>query len=231
MDCESVSLLTGTVAVLGILLPLVGVWIGQGSQRPNLPAGFKSTGLALQFVRNRTELATLIGNLADPFRDELRARLSKDRLLLTVYTLFLVGLAFILCHLDHSSARWVACVAALLALAAGIADVIENRRITKALTFDTAQLNDEMASGIRQASLIKWVTYFLAFGLLGFLLTVSPDNIYRIVGGVLLLNAVIGLLGLRIYSLLAVAVPFTGVASFIIGVLLFIRPERLGAIC
>jgi Trk-type K+ transport system membrane component len=231
MDCETVSLLTGSVAVLGVLLPIVGVWIGQGSKRTSLPEGFKTAGLALQFAGNGSDIAKVIGESDGPFRSELITRTKKDFVLLVVYTLFLVSLAFILCHLNNATAPWLTTVAAVCSLTAGLADLTENRRLIKVFGTRVEQITDEMAQGIRRASLVKWLTYFIAIGLLGLMLLLSPDTIYRLVGVVFVVNSAIGLVGLRKYSLLPLAVLLTGILSFVIGILLFIRPEALGAIC
>src|SRR5262245_45757479 len=80
------------IAAAGVLVVSLALVLDAGRFAPrDLPHGFASPGLALQFARQAAEVEQIVGGPADPDRDVMRSQVALDWPLIACYAVFFVA--------------------------------------------------------------------------------------------------------------------------------------------
>jgi hypothetical protein len=198
LDESRVRLLGRCLLVLGI--PLVVAMQFLGPHKPPkgaLPRGFQAPMLAIELPQSSDEVETIV-------RVSGGERRMKNGLMLDLGIIFLYGSVLaalgVLLHQSPvpAAGRIAGAAGALIGVAAGLLDIVENLRIWKVLAGarDGASLQ-----ALTQVSLWKWGLLAVAFLLLvGLFLLGAP--MARVLAGLCLVTGVVGLLGLKRHPLL-----------------------------
>jgi hypothetical protein len=207
MDRIELIWLVRIIGILGIL----AVVVGSAMPKPKLSeeekktlrkAGFRGPITGLELSRS-TEIFRMIAG-SESRRNAIRRNLSTDFLFIPIYVLLYVGLAVLLAQRGAGWPLVLAVAADILAVAAGVFDVVENRRVLPFL--DATQPDERLEEawlvsalqGIWLASVVKWTALAASSLLLAplFLARHSPfegADWYFVLIGLFLVAAGIGL--------------------------------------
>jgi hypothetical protein len=200
-----------------------------------LPGGFHGPGLALQRARNQTEANQAIeiqGLLLGATTKEERMAAGKAALAKTVHAdnvvvipTYVIALGLLCLWLTIQSPkgqRWPTAAAILSVIAAGIADLFENKNILDFLNEKTTKVD-----GINIASTFKWAFLFLVLALLSRRFSTIKDSLIRPINYFLIAVAALGAMGLLA---LRVAVEWSfwlmALSLILVGILLLFIPKR-----
>lgn len=154
--------------------------------------GISNPVLAMEVVRNLTEVDAILSDAPSPDREVMRIKQYADFGFIACYAALFVIMSMILLPQGRS----IAISAAFFGVVAAVFDVIENLGILRVVNVDLAHTTQGMIDAIRYPSLIKWALVSLAFGLLGTLMWRTKSLALRFIGALDLLAAALGLYGL-----------------------------------
>jgi hypothetical protein len=230
MDCIITNLELKAVSLLSLLVVVASIWVTRGEPNVSLP-GFPRAGLAFQLVGERQKIVNMLGELGSTTRTDFANTLHKDFVFIVIYGSFFLSLSLIASQANFSAAKWLGVVAVLCVLAAASADLVENYRMLGVLASRKDEITQDMAAGIRQASLFKWGLLFAAFGVLAVIFLLRM-NLLTILGGLLALSAMSGFIGLRHPRLIGLAlILMTAAILTMSGLFFFMSAKSLRAIC
>lgn len=214
----------GFVAVLN--LAMIALISGRPSfSNASRPVrGITNPVLAMEMVRDVSEVDLVLGDAPGPDREAMRVKQYADFGFIGGYAALYVLMAMLLV----GQGRSIAIAAALMGILAAVCDVIENLGILRIVDVDLARTSQAMIDAVRYPSLIKWTLASLALGLLGILAWRTGRMGLRIVGALDLVTALLGLGALCENRLLVwLGPPMLG--GLVGLVILFFRPYRNGA--
>jgi len=156
MDRIELIWLVRTVGILGILALVIGAAmpkpkLNKEERKALCGAGFQGPITGLELSRS-VEVYNIFARSKD-HQKAIRRNLSLDFLFIPTYVLLYVGLAVLLARHGTGWPLVLGVAAGILAVTAGIFDVMENRRVLDLLA---AAQPDGALDGIWFASVIKW---------------------------------------------------------------------------
>ena len=223
--------LARVIGIFALLVLLVAVWMGVGAraftclQQPCLPNGFRGHVAALEFARTVPDVGAIVGDVGNPNRDVMRRQLNRDFIFIAFYLVLYLLLVVVL-----SRTRSVAPLLIVITVAAAVCtagfDVLENVRALRVLNIPLASLDGAQVAGILDAAVIKWTFSFVTVALLSLAFR-HGDGLSKLLRGLLLLTALMGLVGLVFHPL----IPFS-MLPLLLGLLVLIgsglfKPLRL----
>lgn len=194
------------IGILALLALSVAVWMGVGArsfscvQQPCLPNGFRGHVAALEFARTVPEVEAIVGDKGSPNRDVMRRQLNRDFIFIILYLVLYLLLAVALFRAT-SFAPLLTVITVVAAFCTAGFDVLENVRALRVLDLPLASLDGPQVAGILDASLIKWTFSFVTIALLSLAFR-HGDGLSKLLRGLLLLTAVMGLVGLVYHPLI-----------------------------
>jgi hypothetical protein len=184
--------------------------------------GIPDPVLALQMAHDVSDVDAILGDSPSPDREVMRLKQYEDFAFIAGYAALYLTLALLLAR-RYPRLRLIAIVAAISGMAAAALDVTENLAILRIVNVPLATTTQLMVDAIRNAAIPKWGLGFVALGLLAIYFLRDRRRSAKIVGGIDVLAAVIGLVALIQNTLLPGAAGLIGLG--LIGatvVLLFI---------
>ncbi len=179
------------IGILGVLLVVIGLWMEFRPPRVKavspLPNGFTQPVLAMELAKTVADVEQIVGqqgNSVDQLK-ALRCNTKRDFALILTYMSLFLAMSMVLAQREFAWAPWLAVAAGGCALAAAVADVIENLRILRVLDLPLTSMSDSMVYGIRQVSLLRWGLIFAT------MLLLAPTFAFR-TGGISVLGLIIG---------------------------------------
>lgn len=154
--------------------------------------GITNPILAMEVVRNVNEVDAVLSDAPSADREVMRIKQYADFGFIAGY----VTLYALMAALLAKEGRAMAMAAAILGIAAGTFDVIENFGILRIVDANLAHTTQSMIDWVRYPSLIKWAAASLALALIGVLAMRTRQIGLRIVGALYILGAILGSLGL-----------------------------------
>ena len=226
MDClvshQELRILGG----LAVLFILAAVWVEQTAiERTDLP-GFKRAGMAVQRSGTKEIVRSAVGEKNSPHREQLKKGLRRDFVLILTYAGLFAALGLLLSQAHVSGARWWGIAAAISILGAAAFDVIENYKTFEILSLDSASITDSLSRTVRLMSTLKWLLFYLPVRLEGLIL-IELMNWFSLIGGLMLISAIAGVIGVRSHQLLTPAAVGLGVAVIILGLILLAAPQKI----
>ena len=208
----------GVAAVLNIAMIALIIFGRPHFSNASRPVrGIPDPVLAMEVVRNVSELDAILSDAPSPDREAMRIKQYADFGFIACYAILFVLIGLLV------RPRPVALFAAALGVLAAVFDVIENVGILRILDVDLNHTTQAMIDAVRIPSLIKWALASLTIGILGVLLMRTRRLGLRIVGALDLIAALLGLLGLIDNRALAWAGPWT-LGGLLGLVILYLRP-------
>jgi hypothetical protein len=211
----------GIVAVFN--LAMIAILSGRPSfSNASRPVrGISNPILAMEMVRNVTEVDAVLSDAPSPDREVMRIKQYGDFGFIGAYSALYVLMAMLLAGQGRSAAI----SAAVLGVIAAICDVIENIGTLRIVDVDFSHTTQAMIDAIRYPSLTKWALASAALGLLGILAWRTRRTGLRVVGALDLLAALLGGAGLYDNRFLQwLGIPMLG---GLVGLaILFFRPYR-----
>ncbi|HEX7185914.1 MAG TPA: hypothetical protein VF756_29085 [Thermoanaerobaculia bacterium] len=188
MDGPELTWMVRAVGVFCLAAALTGAFTRVRIPREDIPCGYTRPVLALELAPPVEVIAMIYDKPDTPERIRaLRRSVRADFLFIAAYVLLYVGLAALLAQ---RPGRWhplLGAVAAALAAAAAVLDVVENRHLLRFL--DDGSIPD----GMRLMAVLKWMAISAAAVLLSFLFFGARD-IFLATGVLLLASGLAGLL-------------------------------------
>ena len=154
--------------------------------------GISNPVLAMEVVRNVSEVDAVLSDAPSPDREVMRIKQYADFGFICCYAALYVLMSMLLV----GEGRSLAISAAVLGVAAAVFDVIENLGILRIVDVDLSHTTQSMIDLVRYPSLIKWTLTSLALGLLGSLALRTHRTGLRVVGALDVLAALLGFCGL-----------------------------------
>jgi hypothetical protein len=154
--------------------------------------GISNPILAMEMVRNVAEVDAVLSDAPSPDREAMRIKQYCDFGFICAYSALYVLMAVLLV----GQGRLAAISAAVLGIVAALCDVIENLGILRIVNVDLSHTTQAMIDAIRYPSLIKWALASLALGILGVLAMRTRRTGLRMIGGLYVLESLLGLYGL-----------------------------------
>jgi hypothetical protein len=180
----------GLLAVLNMAMIALLLALPHFSNASRPVRGISDPILAMEVVRNVTEVDAVLSDAPSPDREAMRIKQYADFGFIGGYAALFVLMSLLL------RPRYVAIGAGALGVTAAIFDVIENLGILRVVDVDLRHTTQAMVDAIRYPSLIKWTLVSLSLALFAILLLRTPRLGLRIVGAFDILAALLGLLGL-----------------------------------
>jgi hypothetical protein len=182
----------GILAVLN--LAMIAILSGRPSfSNASRPVrGITSPILAMEVVRNVSEVDAILSEAPSPDREVMRLKQYADFAFIVCYASLFVLMSVLLAP----EGRAIAIVAATLGVIGAVCDVIENIGILRIVDVDLSHTTQTMIDAIRYPSLVKWTLVSLSLGLLSILLLRTRSTGLRFVGALDALAAVLGLYGI-----------------------------------
>jgi hypothetical protein len=210
---------TGVLAVLNIAM--IAILLGRPSfSNASRPVrGIANPVLAMEVVRNITEVDAILSDAPSPDREVMRIKEYTGFAFIGCYAALFVVMGMMLVR----EGRALAITAGSLGVAAAVCDVIGNFGILRLVDVDLSHTTQAMIDAVRYPNLIKWALLAFSLGLFGILLPRKPGVAFRIVGAVGMLTALLALLGLFSNHILA----WTGIpmlVGFLGLAILYFRP-------
>jgi hypothetical protein len=185
--------------------------------------GITNPILAMEVVRNISEVDSVLGEAPSPDREVMRIKQYADFGFIGGYAALYVLMAMLLV----GQGRTIAISAAAMGIIAALCDVIENLGILRVVDVDLAHTSQTMIDAVRYPSLVKWTLASLALGLLGFLAWRTGGVGLRIVGTLDLAAGLLGIGGVADNRLLQwLGLPM--LAGLVGLAILYFRPRRHG---
>jgi hypothetical protein len=172
----------------------------QPGKKPCFPNGFAGHVAALEFARTGPEVEAIVADIGHINRDVMRRQLNRDFIFIVLYLVLYLLLAVILFRATSFAPLLVVITVAAAVSTAGF-DVLENVRTLKVLNLPLASLDGAQVAGILDAALIKWTLAFVTIALLSLAFRHS-DGLSKLLRGLFLLTAVMGLAGLVFHPLI-----------------------------
>ena len=212
----------GWVAVLN--LALIAILSGRphfsNASRP--VRGISNPILAMEVVRNISEVDTILSDAPSPDREAMRIKQYADFGFIGAYAALYLLMSMLLIR----EGRAIAISAAILGSLAAVFDVIENLAILRLTsTSISARTTQSMIDAIRYPSLIKWTLASLALGLLGILALRTKGIGLRMVGALNALAALMGLYGVLYDNVGLQRLVYVGSIALIALAILYFRPR------
>lgn len=198
--------LVRTIRVLGILVIAIALVMTITAPQffPNAtpPSAFKKPVLALEMVGSATDGKAILEQTAGG-KPAIAYALYLDFGFIAGYASLYLLISLLLARRNCPWAKYLAWVAAISGLASAGFDVMENLGILKLI--NATVITEQMASDIRDASLIKWMLSFVTMALLAVTFYALTRRAAWI-GYAFIITAIIGLAALIFRPLL----PLTG---------------------
>jgi hypothetical protein len=209
----------GLLAVL--ILAIIAILWGRPSfsNASRAVRGVTNPLLAMEVVRNVSEVDAILSDAPSPDREVMRIKEYAQFAFIGCYGSLLVALSLIV------KPRRIALAAAALGVIAAISGVIGTLAILRLIDVDLNHTTQAMIDGVRYPSLIEWTLASVSLGVLAVLLLRTPGRGVRIVAALAMAAALLGLLGLVDNRLLAWSGHFT-LGAFGGFALLWFRPSR-----
>jgi len=211
----------GWVAVLN--LALIAILSGRphfsNASRP--VRGISNPILAMEVVRNVSEVDTILSDAPSPDREAMRIKQYADFGFITTYAALYVLMSMLLIR----EGRAIATAAGILGVLAAVFDVIENLGILRLVDTSLSSTTQGMIDAIRYPSLIKWTLTSLALGLLGILALRTRRIGLRIVGALDAIAALLGLYGVLYDNVGLQRLVYVGSIALITLAILYFRPR------
>ena len=180
----------GLLAVLTLAMAAI-LWARPSfSNASRAVRGVTNPLLAMEVVRNVTEVDAVLSDAPSPDREVMRIKKYAQFAFIGCYGSLLVTLSLIL------KPRRIALTAAALALIAAISGVIGTFAILRLIDVDLNDTTQAMVDAVRYPSLIEWMLASISLGVLAILLLRTPGRGLRIVAALGIATALLGLLGL-----------------------------------
>jgi hypothetical protein len=209
------------VAVLN--LALIAILSGRphfsNASRP--VRGISNPILAMEVVRNVSEVDTILSDAPSPDREAMRIKQYADFGFITTYAALYVLMSMLLIR----EGRAIATAAGILGVLAAVFDVIENLGILRLVDTSLSSTTQGMIDAIRYPSLIKWTLTSLALGLLGILALRTRRIGLRIVGALDAIAALLGLYGVLYDNVGLQRLVYVGSIALITLAILYFRPR------
>ena len=182
--------------------------------------GITNPVLAMEVVRDVSEVDAVISDSPSPDREVMRLKQYADFAFIAFYAALFVGVAMLL---GRDGSKAIAWSAGIVGVIAAVFDVAENLGILRILDVNLSHTTPAMIDAIRYPSLLKWALASVAMGLLSMLLLRRKNTGLRIVGALDLAAALLGLAGTADNVLLAWSgLPMLG--GFLTLAILYFRP-------
>lgn len=154
--------------------------------------GIANPVLAMEVVRNIAEVDAILSDAPSPDREVMRIKQYTDFGFIACYATLFVVMSLLFAR---EGPRSIAIGAATMGVTAALCDVLENLSILRVVNTNLTHTTQGMIDAIRFPSLIKWTLASLAIGLLSILLLRTRRTGLRIVGGLDMIAALLGLYG------------------------------------
>jgi hypothetical protein len=211
----------GIVAVLN--LAMIALLSGRphfsNASRP--VRGISKPILALEVVRNVSEVDAILSDAPSPDREVMRIKQYACFAFVGGYTALFVLMGMMLA----GKGRVLAISAVSIGLAATLADVIKTFAILRLVDVDLSHTTQAMIDAIRYPSLIKWTCFSVTFGLLGVLMWRTGGKGLRVVGALYMLTALLGLHGVFYDQVSLQRFLYTGSITLVGLAVLYFRPR------
>jgi patatin-related protein len=194
-------------------------------------------------VKTREDVKSLVGQRGDIRRHDMRESLMADNVYIIIYWLLFIGMSLLLYKsvlnaapvingiiLGKNFALALAVASGILGTATAVFDGLENKRILRLLEIRLEKIDPKMLSGIRRASIFKFILTFITIGMLSGIFLFHRGWV-SIIGWVLLLSGLVGLLGIIAafaapsFKLIEAAFLLFGIGLIVIAVWFMIWPE------
>lgn len=183
--------------------------------------GISNPILAMEVVRNVSEVDTILSDAPSPDREAMRIKQYADFGFITTYAALYVLMSMLLIR----EGRAIATAAGILGVLAAVFDVIENLGILRLVDTSLSSTTQGMIDAIRYPSLIKWTLTSLALGLLGILALRTRRIGLRIVGALDAIAALLGLYGVLYDNVGLQRLVYVGSIALITLAILYFRPR------
>lgn len=179
--------------------------------------------LALQMAHDISDVDAVLGDAPSADRETMRNKQYEDFGFIAGYALLYISLGTMLAT-NYPRLRWIAIAGAIAGVAAAVLDVAENFAILRIIDVPLASTTQAMIDAIHTPSMIKWALGFIALGLLSGYFLLDRRRTAKIVGGIDLLAAVIGLIALVQNSLFVAAASLIGLGLLGAAIVLLLIP-------
>jgi hypothetical protein len=211
----------GWVAVLN--LALIAILSGRphfsNASRP--VRGISNPILAMEVVRNVSEVDTILSDAPSPDREAMRIKQYADFGFIGGYAALYLLMSMLLIR----EGRTIAIPAAILGSLAAVFDVIENLAILRLVDTGLSRTTQAMIDAVRYPSLIKWTLVSISLGLLAVLMLRTGRTGLRIVGALSGLAALLGLYGVLYDNVGLQRLVYVGSIALVALAILYFRPR------
>lgn len=152
------------------------------------------TILGLEFARNGEDVSNLIGEPGDDRRCLIRVQILRDNIWVATYVILFVAVSLLLARRNCPWARYLARLAMISGVAAGVFDWRENYYILQILKLSSTAVGAQLPA-LRGATLSKWTLTFVTMSVVA----VAFFGLSRLaswIGLLFALTAAIGLIGI-----------------------------------
>jgi len=164
--------------------------------------GIQDPVLALQMAHNVSDVDAILGEAPSADREVMRVKQYEDFGFIVGYVALYSTLGLLLAQ-RYPRLRWLALIAAVAGVAAGVLDVVENVAILRIVDVRLAATTQAMIDAIHHAAMFKWALGFVALGLLSTYFLLDRRRTARVVGAIDVAAALVGLYGLYDHTILA----------------------------
>jgi len=171
--------------------------------------GLNDPVLALQMAHDVSDVDAILGDAPSADRETMRLKQYEDFGFIAGYAALYLTLAMLLAQ-NYPKWKWAAIAAAILGVAAAGLDVVENLAILRIVEAPLAATTQAMVDAIHVPSIIKWLCGFLALALLTPYFLFDRRRLAKIVGGIDLAAAAVGMIALVDNPMFMVAAPAIG---------------------
>ena len=213
----------GICAVL--CLAISALQLGQPSfSNASLPVrGITDPVIAIQAARSITDVDYILGDAPGPDREVMRFKERIGFAFIVAYSALFLTLAVLLSR-SGGIGRIVAPAAMICTAATAGFNIAANLAVLRILDVPLFQTTGAMINSIRSAAFVSWALAALTLLLLSLYFFRSPRLWARIIGGLLVLTAVMQLIGLRDGEFLVLASVPAGLA--LVGIASRLLPRR-----
>ena len=218
------------IGVLALLVLVYGVWAfvsppiwkEERCIQSSLPKG---TLLKLEFAESGEAVANAIGEPNDDRRCLIRVQIHRDNFWIAMYVSLFVAVSFLLTRRNCPWAKYLARLAMISGIAAGIFDWRENYYVLQILKLGSAAASSQLPA-LRGATLSKWTLTFVTMSVVA----VAFFGVSRLaswLGFLYALTAAIGLIGIWNYQVLGPFQFIIPVPLLLLAFAALVRPRDL----
>jgi hypothetical protein len=153
------------------------------------PRGFHNPGIAMQLIRNTTEVDAILGDAPSPDREAIRIKQYIDFGFIACYAALFITLGRMFGTALAKTAAGLGCLAAVF-------DVLENIGILRIVDVPTQQVTQAMIDSVRFPSLAKWTLSWITLAMFSILFWRCEGRLRKSIAILFGLAAAIGFYGL-----------------------------------